>query len=694
VDTFFAESENIDVSDFNRLYILQSKRKISSNFNLNKGFSDSKSSYNNNYLQDLTNKILKNIAGFVDWRKESIVTQTDKIDINQIFVSDCKLRGKNDFLIFFKDFLIKIILNIAFNLRAELDIKAETLQKFVSYYTCDSKGIELPKDAFAAEAESNLKSQAPVALDAESLKCIKHSAEFLIKIINMGLDKQKSEFDEEMKEILNAILDDIVNKSSINNNFFNNSNIKNNSTEINSLNFNNIIDNNIKSNNNPFNNHANNQANFPEKHFRSNSRESQQELFAPLTAYNKQLQSYAFNLVDIEKDDLFEVYISHLKNILVKNLIPTNSPFDSLEQYAFHCKTVNANLLKEIKMNILLVEEENIQAANIFDESESVVKNISSITNFINKLYVINKNLDCFYKNKEKKNIVNNEYKALIDDFFETFNFSNKKNNNYFYRSSVANDAGDKLFGNYEDENIFEQLQNNNVNLDFNSYFPISFNYTIYLLPGNSHDLFKNSHKNNDDSEKCFKPPNTNTNNNYLNQSLNNNNNNHNSNTTSNSADAKRQSQNLIANPVITDNSRLNNPHIHNTGFVSRYIAKKDYIYRMLVANLWSNLNYEISEEEYINAKRYQLLKENISFYISEAQNIFNLYLFKIELFRPPYQIFNLNRNLTNTGNDINESTEFLFWKNLKIKRKEEDQGNTNNKKKANGNEANLMTIE
>lgn len=628
--------------------------------------------FDNSSLQDLTNKILKNIAGFADWKNESIITQIDKNDINHSFVCYDKLISKNDYFIFsFKDFLVKMILNIAFNLKTELDIKAETLKKLIFYYK-----FEAFKDDVVDE-NGNLRSQAATTapLDSESLECIKNSAEFLIKIINVGLDKEKSEFDAEIKDVLSAILDDVSNKSLPDNLNINKNNLKKkiNSTEINNKYLN-------------CNNSNNNNNNFTSSNFQ------EQDFYSPLTSYNKQLQSYAFNLVDSEKDDFLEVYINNLKKILVKNFIPGSSKFVS-DQDAFYCKTINANLIKEIKMNILLVEEENIQQANIYDESDNTVKNISSLSNFINKLFVVNKNLDCYYKNKENTKNENNVYKALIDDFFEIFNLKIKNSSD----NEVGNNNG-KIFGyENENENIFESTQNN-INLDFNKYFTLDFNYLIYLLPGNSHDILKSSgssnsnskfSSNNDLSERTFflntdKIPNyTNNNNNNLNQTLNNN---------SNMPGAKRQSQNLPPNS-ITQNLSLSNPNICNTGFLSRYIARKDYIYRMLVSNVWSNFNYEISEDEYVNAKRYQLLKENICFYVNEAKNIFNLYLFKIELIRAPYMIFNLNRTLTNTGNDVNESVEFLFWKNLKILRKEDENAVVGNKKKG-ANEANLITIE
>jgi hypothetical protein len=304
------------------------------------------------------------------------------------------------------------------------------------------------------------------------------------------------------------------------------------------------------------------------------------------------------------------------------------------------------------------------------------------LTSFINKLYLINKKLDCYYKTKEILGY--NPYKTLIDDFFETFNFKSSSNNNNY--KNIENEKNIFCSEN-ENENNLEAKQNY-INLDFNSYFNLKFNYTIYLLPGNSHNLFSNSSNGNSncskDMEKTFIPNNNNPN------SINNNSNNkilnptnHNGSLTS----AKRQSQNLEVS--LNENSATNNSNICNTGFLSRYIAKKDYIYRMLVANLWSNIDFETTEDEYIYAKRFQMLKENLNFYIREAENIFNLYLFKIELIRPPYMIFNLNRALTNTANDVNDSVEFLFWKNLKIVRKEDEYA-----KKKGANESNLITIE
>jgi len=302
------------------------------------------------------------------------------------------------------------------------------------------------------------------------------------------------------------------------------------------------------------------------------------------------------------------------------------------------------------------------------------------LTSFINKLYLINKKLDCYYKSKEILGC--NPYKALIDDFFETFNFKSSNNNNF-----KNNEKENNIFSSENEiENNLDSKENY-INLDFNNYFNLKFNYTIYLLPGNSHNLFSNTSNGNSncskDMEKTFITNNNNTNsiNNSKNKILNPENLNCSLNST------KRQSLNFEASP--NENSSTNNSNICNIGFLSRYIAKKDYIYRMLVANLWSNIDFETSEDEYIYAKRFQMLKENLNFYIREAENIFNLYLFKIELIRSPCMIFNLNRAFTNTANDVNDSVEFLFWKNLKIIRKEDE-----NAKKKGANESNLITIE
>lgn len=686
VDSFLAEGEHIDISDFNKVYVIQSNQK-SPLIITNNLFNNNNHLYNS---RDLTNKILKNIAGFVDGKNENILTQLNNKDIKSSLSGENKLNDKSKFDICLKDLLLNLILNITYNLnlKKELNLENETLKKLVMYYKLDSsKANGMLNQSVNEEILDKNNDKNDKSLDAESIKSIRHTIDFLVKIINLGLDKEKSEFDSEMKEIITAIIDDIQNRNIPNNSF--------------SDNYNNLV-NNKDSNKDLFDNI------IAEKEF---------DLFAPLTFYNKNLQNFSYNLVDYDKDDFFEVYLCHLKNILIKNFIP-GSMFDS-DQDAFYCKTVSSNLLKEMKIDILLVEDEILQS-NIYDENENPYRNLSSLTNFINKLYLINKNIDSYYKNKESK--LNNPYKDIIDNFFETFNFyssnknKNKKDEDYIndnnpFKKQNANET--------ETEIIFES-NDININLDFNRYFNLSFNYIVYLLPGNSHELIRNRNNfntiNNAYSNSALNLNNINNNSHELDKSqiqrnFNNISNINNINSTNNisnkslnsvlnptginnndpncsSADAKRQSHTFQPNS-LKEILALKNPNISNTGFLSRYISKKDYIYKMLIANLWSNIDYESSEDEFIKDKRFELLKANLDFYIKEAENIFSLFLFKIELIRIPYMIFNLNRTLTNTANDVNDSVEFLFWKNLKIIRKEDD-----NLKKKFSNEANLITIE
>jgi len=582
IDTYFGDGNNIDISDYNRVFILQSKIKFNSINSLSPV----------NYFQELTNKILKNIAGFVDWKSESIIKNIDKNEVNSGFICENGIFKEKEYLIYFNEFLVKILINCIYNLKDEIEINSDNLKKLIYHYYIENAQKDKNKinnNIYLYESETN---------DLEGEKSLRLSIEFLIKIINIGLDKEKSEFDYDIREIINSILTDISQKS----------NLKD------------ILENKQM-----------------ESLFKTDS-------FTPLTEYNKKLQNYSYNLVDNEKDDFFEVYLALVKNILVKNFIP-NSFYES-EQDITYFKSINTNLIKEIKMNILLVEEEFVQN-NIYDDTDNYIKNVSSLTNYINRLYMVNKNLDNFYENTQNKS---NSYKPLIDDFFETFNFDNKIN---------------KIFSNTQKEDNFESTQIH-LNLETDTNFKLNFNYIIYLLPGNLIDLFCNENTGKNDAEK-----------NYINETF------INFNSTilnSRLTSAKKESLNLSRGYY--------NQNLCNTSFLCRYIAKKDYIYKTLISNLWSNINFEEDEDEFINAKRYQILKENINFYINEAENIFNLYLFKIELFKTSFLIINLNKTLTTAINESIESVDFLFWKNLKIIRKEDEVV----KKK--GNETNYLNLE
>jgi len=625
IDTHFTDGSSIDITDYNRVFILQ-----------NKIINNSLNNYSNsNYFQEMTNKILKNIACFVDWRNESILENINRIDINDYYINNNYNINKQENIILFKDILNKLILSIIYNLKDDIEIDCETLKKVVFYYNFDNYQDDTrTKSSLRRDSNGDLnistKNLESNNNDLETEKSIRHSLEFLIKIINIGLDKEKSEFDCDIKEIISSILDDIRNKNSL---LF-----KNSSESKNELNENNNSNSNLNVN------------------FGSNL--LNMDLFSSLNFFNKSLAKYTYNLVDEEIDDYFEVYLNFIKNIMVKNLIPNNILENDND--TLYCKTINTNLIKEMKMNILLVEQETNQSTN-YNENESMLNNISTISIFINKLFEINKRLEKYYKKKEEKE---NVYKTIIDDFYKVFNFEKTDSNSNIFENS----------------NNIVDTQINKESLEPNNDFKLNFNYILYLLPGNCLELFNsNSNAFVNDFDKTayintssYKFNNTsilNTNPSILNYSL------------ANNSKENRQQNQANANQI--------NLNFFNTSYLCRYIAKKDFTYRTLIANLWNNINYDASEDEIINSGRIQVLKENLDLYINEAENIFDLYLFKIELVKVPSLLLNSNRTLSNQGNELNESEEFLFWKNLKIIRKEDE----NNKKK--GQEAsNSIKIE
>lgn len=596
IDCYYGDSDKIDTTDFNKVFIIQKgvKKNTRNSFNekdvdkinsLAMSYRDFNFSNNNNPINgnikslntgNLTSKILRNIAGFIGWTNQSVLSKEDRNDINSIFIcnSKNKLSNKNDSLIKFNDLLIKLLLNILYNLQGELTVDQDLLKKLVLYYkvnhnnmfmegkTLDNNAIKLIERSFydneTITNNENIKSgnNDANAIDQESQKFIRISIEFLVKIINIGLDKDRLEFKEELKDIANGLLEEISKKDI--------SNILN-------------------------------------RNFLTFAKDN----FLPLTDLKKRLYSYTYNLVDLDKDDYFEIYVHHLKQILSKNFLSNTNLNSELEQDQNLCRSVYINLLKETKINIVLLEDTNSSSSAL--NTNPIDDNITSISFFVRELHKIYKSLDQYYKNKENKM---NIYKYLIDDFFKLVNSNNTRQETF-------------------------ECKENNINLDFNNYFELNFNYTIYLLPANSPST-------GDKSNNSLLQNNSNKNNN-------------------------------ISSSIFDERANKDFLHMNNSSFLCRYISKKDYIYKTLIYNLWNSVEFDNTENEALNAKRYGLLKENLDFYVSEADSIFNLFLYKIELTKTPAFMLSQNKTFTNLLGDANETEEILFWKNLKIIKREDE---------------------
>lgn len=127
--------------------------------------------------------------------------------------------------------------------------------------------------------------------------------------------------------------------------------------------------------------------------------------------------------------------------------------------------------------------------------------------------------------------------------------------------------------------------------------------------------------------------------------------------------------------------------NINNINFLSRFISKKDFVYSNMIFNIWSKLNFENFSEDFFEEKKIDLLKENLNFYVKEANKIFNLYLYKVEIFKIPYQMLYLNNKNSKNFDETNDCIEFLCWKNLKILKKNEEK---KDKKKVEVNNINI----
>jgi hypothetical protein len=636
IDSIFSDISYVDINDFNKVFIFSSESEINLNDNLALNFLA-----NEKKGEFLNSKYLKEISMLDKYDKDDKDSNDNNNNIE-----------KNDlYKINFKEILLKILLNIIYNIEGNNEIlNTESIRKFIAYYMDN---------------------------DNEGILFTKYTIEFLSKIINSGFDKPKEEFLKDLEKLMMNLFKENDKKYNEENN--NNDNNNDNDNENNNINTN-----------------------------------IEQKDLLPLFFFQKLLNINFYEHINHNKNNFFDIYLKYIYNIAEKyllkkeinlnfNLNNNNINEEELEyekENLLFQNLIMINLLKEIRINIMLCEEEiNISKINEIKELENhnqnqnqnlnhnqhqkekekekekekyQEENLTNISNFVKMLFSIYSNIDKIKKNLNNKNNINinnsnnninninsnnNIKEKNFENIFENFKKNLLKkyniNNNKDYDNINNNNNND----NNSDNNInFSQSQNKDFNKDYDKnkefhktisknfeifFSDIDFNYLLYIIPGNINNIKKKN-------EESYRK------------------------------------------------------NISNTNFLSEFISKKDFVYKNMIYNIWSKINFDNFSDEYFEEKKIDLLKENLNFYIKEANKIFYLYLYKVELSKIQFgqnQIFNsntnlnLNLNLQRNKSQIasslfdNESNEFLFWKNLKILRINEEK---KDKKKIENNNINI----